>query len=346
MRTTLKDIAERVGVTKALVSLYLNNHPLSAKIAKSTKEKIDRAVRELNYHPSTMARALKSGRSRTLGLVVGDICSDYFGFLAQSLLNECAKYGYQLLIGITRFDPEEERRCLENLIGRQADGIFYGLGVFPAEYLRSAGLMDYPIFQIHSSHPAFNGIQRDAEEPLKRAVRRFHELGCRSMVIPEKTSWAGFLRAEADRYGMEALGVALDFFSSAEDFDRIRDMKPDAAVFTSSTFAASLLASCARKRKKKFPRLFYSYTLPCDCISDPCVIGVAASDFKAIVQQSVRRMMQMLEEGDKQIRPTEIPFRFLDNAEMKNFCREQFADPFYESFTMKLSCQRKGILYE
>ena len=63
MRATLKDIAERVGVTKALVSLYLNNHPLSVKIAKSTKEKIDRAVKELNYHPSTTWRLLWISRS-------------------------------------------------------------------------------------------------------------------------------------------------------------------------------------------------------------------------------------------------------------------------------------------
>ena len=149
MRTTLKDIAERVGVTKALVSLYLNNHPLSAKIAKSTKEKIDQAVKELNYHPSTTARALKSGRSRTFGLVAGNIFGDYSGFLVQSLLNECVKYDYQLLIGLTRFDPAEERRCLENLINRQTDGIFYGMGVFPAEYLVSAGFFSFiPCTQI------------------------------------------------------------------------------------------------------------------------------------------------------------------------------------------------------
>ena len=346
MRTTIKDIAERVGVSKSLVSMYLNHHPLSSKIAKSTKEKIDRAVAELNYHPSTMARALKSGKSRTLGLVVGDICSDYFGFLAQSLLNECAKYGYQLLIGITRFDPEEERRCLKNLIDRQADGIFYGMGVFPAEFLLSAGLKNYPIFQIHSQHPAFNYIHRDAEIPLRNAVQRFHELHCRRMFISEETSWCKTLVQEAKRYGMEIVQGHLNFFSSPADFDKIRDWNPDSAVFTSSTFAASLLASYARKNTRKFPKLFYSYTLPCDCISDPCVIGVAASDFKAIIQLSVQRMIQMLEKGNKEIVPTEIPFRYLDRKQMITFCQEQFADPFYEPFTMKLKYQLKGLSYE
>ena len=64
MRATIKDIAKRVGVSNSLVSLYLNNRPLAARIAESTKRKIDEAVKELNYKPSATAVALKKGKSR------------------------------------------------------------------------------------------------------------------------------------------------------------------------------------------------------------------------------------------------------------------------------------------
>ena len=47
MRATIKDIAERVGVSKSLVSMYLNNHPLSARIAEKTKKRIREAVQEM-----------------------------------------------------------------------------------------------------------------------------------------------------------------------------------------------------------------------------------------------------------------------------------------------------------
>ena len=346
MRATLKDIAERVGVTKALVSLYLNNHPLSAKIAKSTKEKIDRAVKELNYHPSTTARALKSGRSRTLGLVVGDICSDYFGFLAQSLLNECAKYDYQLLIGITRFDPAEERRCLENLINRQTDGIFYGMGVFPAEYLLSAGLKDYPILQLHSLHPDFNAIRREETEALKTAVRRSHERGARRIVVAAGSVWREIIQKEAGLYGIQVIHEPLNFFSTEEDFDRIRDRAPDAILCASSTFVVSILERYSRKEKAKVPSIFYSYTLPCDCISDPGIAGVIVPDFKEIIRMAVPRMIQLLEKPEKEVRHLKAPVRFLEREEMLEHCKNQLEDPFYDSFRMKLKYKQKGIRHE
>ncbi len=344
MRATLKDIAERVGVTKALVSLYLNNHPLSAKIAKSTKEKIDQAVKELNYRPSTTARALKSGRSRTLGLVVGDICSDYFGFLAQSLLDECAKYDYQLLIGITRFDPKEERRCLENLINRQTDGIFYGMGVFPAEYLLSAGLKDYPILQLHSLHPEFNSIRRNETNALKTVVRRIHELGGRKVVVATGVSWLTIIQEEAASYGIQLIHQPLDFFSTEKDFDRIRDLAPDVLVCSSSTFVVSILERYSRKKNLELPRVFYSYTLPCDCINNSCIAGVIVPDFKEVIRLAVPRMIQMLDKTEKKIIHLETSAHYLEREQMMKFYEQQLADPFYESFTRKY--KQKGDSHE
>ena len=57
MKATLKDIAARVGVTSQLVSFYLN-HPETTRVARETREKIDAAVKELNYRPNSVARAL------------------------------------------------------------------------------------------------------------------------------------------------------------------------------------------------------------------------------------------------------------------------------------------------
>ena len=70
MRVTLKDIVEKTGVSKSVVSMYLNKDP-RVRLSDEKKKRIDEAVRELGYRPSLAACALRKGRSRMLGLVLG-----------------------------------------------------------------------------------------------------------------------------------------------------------------------------------------------------------------------------------------------------------------------------------
>ncbi len=72
MRPTLKDVAEKAGVNFTLVSKYINGNP-QARMTPETRERIDSAIRELNYRPSASARALRIGRNRTIGMVSGEI---------------------------------------------------------------------------------------------------------------------------------------------------------------------------------------------------------------------------------------------------------------------------------
>lgn len=123
MRATLNDIAKRVGVSKSLVSMYLNNHRLSSKIAADTKSRIDLAVKELDYRPSFTARALSNGKTRTIGIICGGIKNPYFANLVEDALDEAAKLGYQLLLGLTRWVPDEEENTVKNLLNRQIDGL-------------------------------------------------------------------------------------------------------------------------------------------------------------------------------------------------------------------------------
>ena len=109
MRATLSDIARQVGVSKSLVSMYLNNHQLSSKIAAETKRKIDQAVKELDYKPSFAARALSNGKTRTIGMVCGGIKNPYFANLVEDAQEQAVRKGYQLLLGLTRWIPEEEK---------------------------------------------------------------------------------------------------------------------------------------------------------------------------------------------------------------------------------------------
>lgn len=332
MRATIKDIAKRVGVSSSLVSLYLNNRPLAARIAESTKRKIDAVVKELNYAPSATARALRKGKSKTLGLVVADLCSDYSSFFAQTLLDECSRYGYQLLIGITHYDPEEEKRVLANLIARQTDGIFYALRLFPADFLKSLNLQNYPILQLSSAAPEFQSMELAREEALKQCAGKLYEYGCRRVVVAHE-SWANILEKELEAYGIKIVGGR--YATTSDDFPYLNDTPPDAVASDSSIYARLLRARC-RELGIPMPYLCYSYSLPSDFIDDPRVIAVTVSDYKTRLSGIVSRMIRMLENPKEPVAHLKEPVRLMSLDELREYRCAQLKDPYYEPFRIRM----------
>ena len=85
-RTSLKDIAEKVGVSTALVSYVINGQEKEKRVGKEFVKKIRDAAAELNYQPNQIARSLRRGSTKTLGLIVADIANPFFGYIASCLL--------------------------------------------------------------------------------------------------------------------------------------------------------------------------------------------------------------------------------------------------------------------
>ena len=82
----IRTVAERANVSIATVSRSINNVPtVNAKMAKRVWE----VIRELNYFPNTQARALVSGRTRLLGLIVSEITNPFFPELMEILTQNC-----------------------------------------------------------------------------------------------------------------------------------------------------------------------------------------------------------------------------------------------------------------
>ena len=67
---TLKDIAKKAGVTPATVSMALNG---KGSISDGTRKRIERIAKEMGYYPSATAKALRTNRSKTLGIIVGSL---------------------------------------------------------------------------------------------------------------------------------------------------------------------------------------------------------------------------------------------------------------------------------
>src|SRR5690348_15394324 len=103
MNVTMKDIAEELGLSIGTVSKVLRDHP---DISPKTRERVRQRIQELNYRPNLTARALVTGRTHTVGLVVPDLVHPFFGEVAAGLSKPLRKKGYSVIISSSDEDLE------------------------------------------------------------------------------------------------------------------------------------------------------------------------------------------------------------------------------------------------
>lgn len=118
---TRSDVAQRAGVSEAVVSYVMNDGP--RPVSESARARVLAAVEHLGYRPNQLARALRSNRSRSIGLLVPDALNPFFGELTQHIERVCQEQGYMLIIGTTSNDPDRESHYLEAFAERQVDGM-------------------------------------------------------------------------------------------------------------------------------------------------------------------------------------------------------------------------------
>ena len=121
-RVLLSDVAKLAGLSKATLSRYMNN---SIVLPQDTIDRIETAIRELDYRGNSLARRLSKGGSETLGLVLPDITNPFFAELADAAEEAASASGYSLVLCITRNNPEKECQFIRWLDTCQVDGLLF-----------------------------------------------------------------------------------------------------------------------------------------------------------------------------------------------------------------------------
>jgi DNA-binding LacI/PurR family transcriptional regulator len=119
---TLKAVADFVGLTPGTVSAVLNNAPSARSIPQHTKNRIQKAAKELNYRPNFFARSLRKQRTYTIGVIAEEI-GDAYGSLVISGIENCLRQkNYFFLTVIHRHDPQLLQRYSQLLVERGVEG--------------------------------------------------------------------------------------------------------------------------------------------------------------------------------------------------------------------------------
>lgn len=119
---TIADVAAAAGVSPSTVSRAIRGHP---DVGEQTRAQVLASVDTLRYRPSTLARALASGRSQTVGLLVSDIANPFYPRLAKAVERECRKRHYSLVICNTDDSELESVEYIERLTDQGVEGFIH-----------------------------------------------------------------------------------------------------------------------------------------------------------------------------------------------------------------------------
>lgn len=157
-RPTQADVARLAGVSRATVSYVINGHANGrVPISEETRKRVLEAVNELGYEPDARAQALRSGSTRTIGLIVPDIRNPHFWEYAEGVELEASASGYHILLSSTAPTNEYAEGVFRTLSHRRIDGLIL-MGDFTAVSKKTKNtLRDFlerglPIVELRDHH--------------------------------------------------------------------------------------------------------------------------------------------------------------------------------------------------
>lgn len=142
---TIATVADAAGVSVATVSRVVRGHP---DVRATTREEVLRVIAELKYRPSPLARALVTGRSRTLGLLVSDLANPFYPALAKAIEARALEADHLVVICNTMDDPDITRRSVERLVDLRVAAIIHAT-VGPEESAVREAVGDIPLIYVN-----------------------------------------------------------------------------------------------------------------------------------------------------------------------------------------------------
>lgn len=180
MAVRMKDIAEELGVSVVTVSKALRNHP---DVSEKTRQRVLHLTRVKNYRPNIAARALVTGRSYAIGLVVPDLVHPFFAVVAKHVSAVIRKKDYHLIIASSEEDADLERTEIRQMLARGVDALLIATVQADAAGFEELAGQDVPFVlidrKIGGMPAAFVGV--DDATIGRLATEHLIQIGCKNI---------------------------------------------------------------------------------------------------------------------------------------------------------------------
>ncbi|MFD1556283.1 substrate-binding domain-containing protein [Paraburkholderia silviterrae] len=182
-RATISDVAREAGTGKTSISRYLNGE-LSV-LSPDLRSRIEAAIERLDYRPNQMARGLKRGRNRLLGLLLADLANPYSVEVLQGVEAACHALGYMPLICHAANEIDMERRYLQLLTTYRVEGVIVNALGVPESMLKPMGSGGIPAVLVDRTVDGLDAdmVGLDNAAAVRLAVQHLLERGYDDLVF-------------------------------------------------------------------------------------------------------------------------------------------------------------------
>jgi LacI family transcriptional regulator len=323
-RITIKDVARQAGVSTTTVSHVINN---TRHVEDSTRQKVLETMEALGYHPNTLARSLRSGETRTIGLIVPDASNLFFADIAKRIENIGYENGYSVILCNSDNNMHKQRNYIDTLIAKQVDGAIF----------ISSGESDEDLERLRASHTPLVVADRIVPLSLADVVLIDNALGgylaARHLLSLGHTRIACIsgpseitpsrLRVEGYRTAMAEANIPIpasyiiagdfQFRSGVQGMQYLMNLEPrPTAVFVLNDMMAIGAISAAHR-------------LGLDVPEDVSIVGFDNIDFSTAVFPSLTTVAQPMEEIAKLA--TELLIKKMQDAENADHNQEYLLKP-------------------
>ena len=293
---TLADVAAASGVATSTVSRALSN---PGRVNAVTRERIEQAARELNYLPNSQARALTSGRTRAIAVLVSDVTNPFYFGIIRGTQQQLKAAGYTQLLVDTEESDELEDGMLRKL-RRSYDGAILAASRLTDRRL-TALAAEIPLVAINRQTRGVANVFIDTPNGVEQAVGHLVSLGHTEIVYASgpETSWSNERRwralvRTAEGYGVRAQRVgpfAPRQYAGAAAADAVLHAGAAACIAFNDLLAIGMLARF-RERGVNVPREVS--LVGCDDIFGADFCNPPLTTLTAPIEQAGRTAVSML----------------------------------------------------
>src|SRR5690606_23272582 len=121
-RILISDIAKALGISVTTVSFILNDKAKEKRISEALTKRVLDYVKKVGYKPNELAKSLRTGKTKILGLIIEDISNPFFGNIARLIESKVYEQGYRIIYCSTNNDVDKARELIQMFYDRQVDG--------------------------------------------------------------------------------------------------------------------------------------------------------------------------------------------------------------------------------